>query len=201
MNDVSHKYLSTDERRRAIAAAASALIVEKGTEALRTREVAARVGINIATLHYHVPTKEALIHLVIDSMKEAFIQQYFSNPREGLNPLELLKLEIAEFKDTMINRPDLLQLIDEMHKLGRVVPAVDDKMREMKVRWLHAFVEILECGKEQGLFRANLDPVAGAHMITGALYAFQYKPRRLLSLFDSVSQEIINSLIAVPQKD
>lgn len=201
MSDAPAKYLSTDERRRAIAAEASALIVEKGTEALRTREVAARVGINIATLHYHVPTKDALLHLVIDSLRDGFIEQYQSTPREGLNALELLKLEIAEFKDTMINAPERLQLMDEMHKLGRVDPNVDAKMREIKIHWNRQFVEILENGKEQGLFRENLDPVAGAHIITGALVAFQFKPRHLLSLFDSVADEIINALIAIPQED
>ena len=53
-----------DDRRDAIARAARSLIVEKGVEGLRTRDIADRVGINIATLHYHVPTKEALIELV-----------------------------------------------------------------------------------------------------------------------------------------
>ncbi|MBI4046729.1 MAG: TetR family transcriptional regulator, partial [Devosia nanyangense] len=43
---------STEERRRAIAMAARQLIIEKGFEGLRTRDIADRVGINIATLHY-----------------------------------------------------------------------------------------------------------------------------------------------------
>ena len=64
-----------DVRRRAIAAAARELIVEKGFEGLRTRDIADRVGINIATLHYHVPTKEALIGLVAQSMRDEFIAQ------------------------------------------------------------------------------------------------------------------------------
>ncbi|MDB5535826.1 MAG: TetR/AcrR family transcriptional regulator, partial [Devosia sp.] len=47
---------SGDDRKVAIALAARALIVEKGMEGLRTRDIADRVGINIATLHYHVPS-------------------------------------------------------------------------------------------------------------------------------------------------
>ena len=54
---------SGDERRIAIARAARALIIGKGLEGLRTRDIAERVGINIATLHYHVPSKEALVAL------------------------------------------------------------------------------------------------------------------------------------------
>ena len=56
----AQKRESTEDRRAAIARAARELIVEKGVEGLRTRDIAERVGINIATLHYHVPSKEAL---------------------------------------------------------------------------------------------------------------------------------------------
>ena len=68
----------------AIAAAARALIAERGFEGLRTRDIADRVGINIATLHYHVPTKEALIELVAQSMRDDFIAQSRAWRREGL---------------------------------------------------------------------------------------------------------------------
>ncbi len=63
----------TADRRREIAAAARSLIAERGFEGLRTRDIAARVGINVATLHYHVPTKEALIGLVAQSLRDDFI--------------------------------------------------------------------------------------------------------------------------------
>ncbi|MCO6185575.1 TetR/AcrR family transcriptional regulator [Rhizobium sp. L1K21] len=189
------KHFSTDERRKEIAAAATALIVEKGIEALRTREVAARVGINIATLHYHVSTKNALIHLVIDALRDFFAEQYQAHPRDGLSPLQMLQLEIQEYKEMMVSRPDLLQLMDEMFNRGRVDVEVEAKMREMKIRWNRQFVEILKKGKQEGQFRENLDPIAGAHMVTGALVAFQYKPKHLFSIFDAVADEIVKSFV------
>ena len=53
------------DRRRALVAAAYTRIANEGFEGLRTRDVAADVGVNIATLHYYFPTKEALIRGVI----------------------------------------------------------------------------------------------------------------------------------------
>src|SRR5581483_10736060 len=53
------------ERKRALVAAAYERIAEHGFEGLRTRDVAGDVGVNIATLHYYFPTKEALIRAVI----------------------------------------------------------------------------------------------------------------------------------------
>src|SRR5207249_9966108 len=57
----SHK----EDREEALVRAAFNQIAERGFEGLRTREVAAGVGLNIATLHYYFPTKEALIRGVV----------------------------------------------------------------------------------------------------------------------------------------
>src|SRR5258708_2177589 len=54
------------ERRRSLIEAAYRIIAEQGLKGLRTRAVAAQVGLTHATLHYYFPTKEALIQAVID---------------------------------------------------------------------------------------------------------------------------------------
>src|SRR3954470_10696985 len=61
-----------DDRRAELVEAAYQLIAEKGIEGLRTRDVAARVGINISTLHYHFDTKEKLIAGVVDYATHLF---------------------------------------------------------------------------------------------------------------------------------
>ena len=83
---------SGEDRRLAIARAARAIIVEKGLEGLRMRDIAARVGINIATLHYHVPSKEALVALVAESLRRDFRAQALRHPRQGKSGLEQLRL-------------------------------------------------------------------------------------------------------------
>src|SRR2546425_8418838 len=49
------------ERQEELVAAAYGLVATRGFEGLRTRDVAGAVGLNVATLHYYYPTKEALI--------------------------------------------------------------------------------------------------------------------------------------------
>src|SRR5438105_15545698 len=68
------------DRRRALVAAAFRRIAEEGFEGLRTRDVAADVGVNIATLHYYFPTKEALIRGVIGRAMQRFGE---TMPTEG----------------------------------------------------------------------------------------------------------------------
>ncbi len=194
----SPKYVSTDTRRREIAAAVRALIVEKGIDGLRTRDVAARVGINIATLHYHVPSKEALLGLVVDTLQEEFIEQGQRVNQIALDPLGRLKLEIEEYKGLLIHKPDLLPLIEEIAKRARLDPLLEPKVRAMRINWHRRFVTILEEGRAAGQFRSNLDPEASAHIVIGALVSFQYKPRHLLQVFDHVADEIIRSFAAAP---
>ena len=61
-----------EERRQDLVLAAFQLLAEKGFEGLRTRDVATRAGVNIATLHYYFPTKEALIGGVVEYVMGRF---------------------------------------------------------------------------------------------------------------------------------
>src|ERR1700749_2200538 len=101
---------TTDDRRAAIAAAARALIVEKGFEGLRTRDIAARVGINVATLHYHVPSKEALIELVAESLRAEFMQQSIDRPRAHLSARERMDLEFVDFRELAETDSDVMRV-------------------------------------------------------------------------------------------
>src|SRR2546430_14650430 len=64
-----------DERRRSLVLAAYDLIAEKGFEDLRTRDVAMRAGVNIATLHYYFASKKDLIDGVVDYLLDLFSSQ------------------------------------------------------------------------------------------------------------------------------
>ncbi|HQZ11327.1 MAG TPA: TetR/AcrR family transcriptional regulator [Devosia sp.] len=169
---VTRQRESTDERRRAIAAAARALIVEKGFEGLRTRDIAERVGINIATLHYHVPTKEALIALVSETMAAEFRAQTLARPRSHLSPAEQLEHEFYDFEEMMTERKELIGLLSEMMERSRRDPAVAAGVKPLLRKWRELITAILAAGKADGTFRPDLDPVPAAQMLTGAMIGF-----------------------------
>lgn len=55
---------------------AAALFAERGYHAVTTRQIAAAVGLNVATVHYHVGTKRELYHKVyayLDTEDQAFL--------------------------------------------------------------------------------------------------------------------------------
>jgi AcrR family transcriptional regulator len=167
----TQRYQATDDRKRAIAAVARSLIVEKGFEGLRTREIADRVGINVATLHYHIPTKDALIELVAQSMKEDFMEQYDRYPREGLDPRQLLELEVDKHRDTRRDNPELLLVMEEMGRRARHDPVIARYIDPMRGYWRQQIIEILEAGVVDGSFRADLDPQGACYMVIGTMVA------------------------------
>ncbi len=124
-----------DDRRDAIARAARALIVEKGVEGLRTRDIAERVGINVATLHYHVPSKEALIELVADSLRRDFMQQTIDRPRAHLPAAERMKLEFVDFREIALDRPEVMLVFSELMERARRDDRIAEAILPMKRRW------------------------------------------------------------------
>jgi len=187
---------SGDERRLAIAAAARALIAEKGLEGLRTRDIAAAVGINIATLHYHVPSKEALIALVAESMRHDFRTQYHRNSRAGKNALEQLHMEFADFRETTTDMPDLIIILTELVERARRDAAIAEIVLPMHQFWRNQFTEIFQLGLSDGSFRSDLEPEAAAMLTTGALADCWRRPDTTPQLLDAAFAELERAFIS-----
>ena len=181
MNELAHpvrNHLPGDDRRAAIAAAARALIVEKGVEGLRTRDIAERVGINIATLHYHVPSKEALITLVAESLREAFIQQTIDRPRAHLSAAERMDLEFVDFREIALEKPEILLVFSELMERGRRDERIAAAIQPMKVRWRQILADLLSEGVRDGAYRADIDPEAFASIMMSSFIGFCRNPHK-----------------------
>lgn len=189
VDNQTHKRESGDERRLAIAAAARSIIVEKGLEGLRTRDIAARVGINIATLHYHVPSKEALIALVAESIRTDFREQALRRPRDGKTGLEQLRMEFEDFRETMHDMPDLIIILTELVERARRDAAVAGIVLPLHRFWSNQFTEIFRLGVADGSFRLDLDPEAAALITTGALADCWRRPDISCSVLEAALAE------------
>ena len=186
----STKRAPTDDRRAAIARTARALIVEKGVEGLRTRDIADRVGINIATLHYHVPTKEALIELVAESLRNDFVQQSVERPRAHLSAEQRLDLEFVDVHEMTLVKPDTMLVFSELLERGRRDETIAAAVRPMKHYWRQLIVDLLTQGVTDGVYRADIDPEAMAMLMISSFVGFCRNPDRDQSRFDRMVGEI-----------
>ena len=86
-----------EAQRAALVRAAYDLIAEKGFEGLRTRDVAERAGVNIATLHYYFKHKDDLIRSVVEYTREQFKNRHAPSSQLAISkPLDYVRQEFAD---------------------------------------------------------------------------------------------------------
>lgn len=198
---MTQAYVRKDERRDMIADAARLLIAEKGLAALRTREVAERVGINVSTLHFHVPSKAALLTLVAETSRDAFLALLPPEPSAGSDALAQLRAEVRAFHDSLRDRPELIRCFGQLSQLAESDPEIAATLEAFTRGWACRYAAIIGIGRDQGVFRADVDPYPAALMATGALTAFAPRGPEGLAQFWPVYEEIERSLLAPGAKE
>ena len=196
----AHCRESGETRRLEIAAAARQLIVEKGLEGLRTREIADRVGINIATLHYHVPSKEALIELVAESAKAEFQARAAAVPTDGLSPPELLRQEIDRFIDLVAQRRELLFVVAELRERARRDSMVARIYGTMQARCENTMRVIFEAGQADGSLRGDIPPETAASILYGTLVGCVKPPAPAPEEYEKAARGLERLFLTDPPK-
>ena len=117
-----------EETRRQILEAASRAFAESGFVGATTRTVAARAGVNVATLHYHYGSKEGLYRAVLAHVSRGSLPEVPA--AEGSGRVEALVEALFEYGS---GRPDLarLALLDVLAGPAGAPP-------DPRVRWLAA---------------------------------------------------------------
>jgi AcrR family transcriptional regulator len=146
-------------------AAAYRRIATAGFEGLRTRDVAADVGVNIATLHYYFPTKEALIRGVIGQA-----MQRFGETMPGAGPpveqlrghLRALAVLLREDRQLWAVMGELVLRAPRDADLGRV-------LRQADGHWHRTLRDLIARAAAQGALAPQLDPDDAAALIIVAL--------------------------------
>ncbi len=168
-------------QRQALILAAYHLIAEKGFEQLRTRDVAARAGVNIATLHYYFASKEDLVRGVADYLSWQFREVHDPSLLEvSPTPIEYLRQELWDTNYLMRQFPETYIVMYELVMHGLRDPATNAVLREMDSHWHEHIKEVFALGVKQGVFRADLDPDAAASFLTifikGCIAQLFYSP-------------------------
>ncbi len=154
-----------DERRQELVLAAYSLIAERGFEGLRTREIAARAGVNIATLHYYFATKEDLIRGVVDYIERQFAEQNASIRAQGATAWEQLHAELWHALEINRDRPELQIVLHELFLRSLRDEAIHAIYRGMDTGWHTTLMEIVSAGITEGSLRTDLDVDATASAI------------------------------------
>jgi AcrR family transcriptional regulator len=147
-----------ERRRYDLLEAAYTLVGERGLEGLRTRDIAARAGVNISTLHYHFGTKEALLVALVEHASGKFTASGIS--QTGLR--DHFEGAIRIFQTT----PHLYTVLQELSLRSQRDAATRAALAHLHSGWNALVAGLIRLEMEQGNMRPDLDPQACARVIT-----------------------------------
>lgn len=128
-------------------------IADQGFEGLRTRDVAADVGVNIATLHYYFPTKEALIRGVIGQAMQKFGQ---TMPVEG-TPVDQLRGHLRALARLLKEDRQLWAVMGELVLRAPRDPDLGRIFRQTDEYWHRTLRDLISHAVAQGTIDPRLD--------------------------------------------
>ncbi len=154
-----------EDRRHELVLAAFKQIADQGFEGLRTREVAGEVGLNIATLHYYFPTKEALIRAVVDEA----MRRFRSTLEPHGSPANQLRTHLRAVRQLLRTDPKLRAVMGELALRSARDESIARIMRETNDAWYRALRGLLRRAAKAGHLRPELDSDDVAALIVAAL--------------------------------
>ncbi len=188
-----------NKREHEIIAAAARVFKEKGYHAATTRDIAAEVGIQQASLYYYISSKEELLYLVVREPITRLYAQVASIVDADL-PARLkiersLQAHLAAFDE---NYPHMFVFVQELHS---VIQALQDRLQEFPRQYQHLWEEMLRQGVASGELRADLDITTTALMILGMcnwMYRWYRKGGRLdtATLARQYAHAILDGIVA-----
>jgi len=154
MEESSH----APDRRTSLLEAAFDVIAHEGFEGLRTRRVAEKAGVNIATLHYYFPKKSVLIWSLSEYIGLQFLSIHAPPvPSSGKPGLDRLRQEFADYAFYNEHHPDLMTVMEELVLRAKRDQAVREVVDKMRWYWRQGLAEIARMGIADGSFCSDLD--------------------------------------------
>jgi AcrR family transcriptional regulator len=162
---VPYRVGSRETRRQALVQSAFYEIAERGFEGLRTREVAAHAGVNVATLHYYFPTKEALIRAVLEEAMRRFRSTLVSDG----TPADRLRSHLRAVRTLLREQPQIGSVMGELALRSARDPAMARILREMNDTWHRTLRAMLRQAARDGNLEPELDSDAVAAIVMSTL--------------------------------
>lgn len=127
--------------------------------------MAGQVGVNIATLHYYFPTKEALIRAVLDHVMRRFRTTLAPHG----SPSEQLRNHLRAARTMLIEEPELGAVMAELALRSVRDESIGAIMNEVYDQWHVTVRGLLRRGVKKGGLRPEMDSDAVAALIVATL--------------------------------
>jgi AcrR family transcriptional regulator len=159
----------TTNTKRAILDLAESLLQDKGFNGFSYAHIATELGVKNAAIHYHFPTKEALVCAVVQRYRDRF-QLWVNNARvKDLSPQEKLNWFFDIYANLRADHGKVC-LAGSLETEFNSIPAALCQQTEALTGELLAWLgTTLEEGRDAGAFQFNGNPADKAALILSSL--------------------------------
>lgn len=146
---------------------AAELFSKQGYASTTTRSLSALIGMEKATLYYHVKSKEDLLYLICKSSTEA-VQEDVYQAIEGIDcPLQEISVLIRAHCLSLLR--DQTQHATSLAEVRALSPQRLAEIVTMRKAYQARIRQIFEAGRKSGVFRRDVEPRYLASMLRGLL--------------------------------
>ncbi len=176
---------------------AESFLQDKGFNGFSYAHIAAELNVKNAAIHYHFPSKEALVGAVIQRYRDRF-QLWINNSRvKNLSPEEKLDWFFSIYTEARTDNGKVClagSLETEFNSLPTSLREQTEALTRELLAWLQA---TLQEGRQAGVFRFGGDPAGKAALILSSLQGALQMARALgTDKFHSVVQQHKQDLFA-----
>ncbi|SDR55183.1 transcriptional regulator, TetR family [Rhizobiales bacterium GAS191] len=158
--------LKPDERRRLIVEAAFKALAQEGFEGLRTRDIAASVGINSATLHHYFQTKHDLIAGIAEHLERRLrAERAPLTPQDAPAALDPFGRQFEDLVFYQLETPEVLAVYREFVARAPRDAAIRALVGKLHAGWKAGIVAALAQAQAQRVLRADIDLDAAAGLV------------------------------------
>jgi TetR/AcrR family transcriptional repressor of nem operon len=172
------------------------LIQERGYNAISYADIAERIGIKKASIHYHFSTKQDLVQAILQRYRKEFLNELDQIEKETINSEEKLFRFFQHYRETLANDSKLCLCSMMAAELGSFPIEIRNEINGFfrdNENWIE---KVIEQGKESGIMNYHISSREESQIITAFVQGAQLLARSSgdLQYYDLMIQNLIKKL-------
>lgn len=145
-----------EQRQKEIVQATMDLTAEHGIKKVTTQAIADKVGIAQPTIFRHFKSRNAIFSAVIGWIAENMFKAISSDMNQNAQPDDQLR-KLLQRQLSFINKHPAIPKVLFSDLLHLESPKLKASLQEVMNRYITRLTQLLQQGKEKGVFRGDLD--------------------------------------------
>lgn len=188
----------TGDKHQVILEAAVKTFARAGYHRTRVADIAREAGVADGTVYIYFKSKEDILVSLFEDLMFHFVQDLQSELARSKNAVEKLDTIINYHLTTLANKPDQAKVTQI--ELRQIDQAINEGISRPLMSYFQLIEEVIEEGKEQSLYRQNLNTRTARKVVFGAIdevvtcWVMSNKPYDLKALREPVFEMLVRGL-------